>query len=128
MHLSKALRRTVAGIVAVLFLACQGMAIVYARSLDAARSGAEAAQVSCHDAGLQTDSNTPKSTCQANCDSQHASSTPSGAYVHAAADLPAITTHTNRIAAVAGSAPYAEPPLLRVESPPFRTLHCCLRN
>ena len=128
MHLSKALRRTVAGIVAVLFLACQGMAIVYARSLDATGSGVEAAQESCHNIGRQPGSNTSKSTCQANCDAQHASSTPSGAYVHAAADLPAITTHTNRIAAVAGSAPYAEPPLLRVESPPFRTLHCCLRN
>jgi len=128
MHLSKALRRTVAGIVAVLFLACQGMAIVYARSVDATRSGAEAAQVSCHDAGLQTDSNTPKSTCQANCDSQHASSTPSGAGVYAAADLPAITTRTDRIASVADSAPFAEPLLLRVESPPFRILHCCLRN
>jgi len=128
MHLSKALRRTVAGSVAVLFLACQGTAIVYARSLDAARSGAETAQVSCHDAGLQTDSNTPKSTCQANCDSQHASSTPSGAHFYAAADLPAITTHTNRITAVADSAPHAEPPLLRADPPPLRIVHCCLRN
>ena len=128
MHLSKALRRTVAGIVAVLFLACQGMATVYGRSLDTTGSGAEAAQESCHDIGRQPGSSTSKNTCQANCDSQHASSTPSGAYVHAAADLPAITTHTNRIAAVAGSAPYAEPPLLRIESPPLLILHCCLRN
>jgi len=128
MHLSKALRRYLAGTIAVLFLACQGMAIVYARSLDAARLGAEAAQESCHDIGRQSDSNTQKNTCQANCDSQLTSSTPSGASVHAAADLPAITTRTDRIIAVADSAPSAEPPLLRVESPPLRTLHCCLRN
>ena len=128
MHLSKALRRNVAGIVAVLFLACQGMAIVYARSLDATGSGVEAAQESCHNIGRQPGSNTSKSTCQANCDAQHASSTPSGAYVHAAVDLPAITTRTNRIDVVADLAPHAEPSLLRAEPPPLRILNCCLRN
>ena len=112
----------------MLFLACQGMAIVYARSLETARSGAEAAQESCHDVGRQSDSNTQKNTCQANCDSQLISSTPPGASVHAAADLPAITTRTNRIAIVADSAPPAEPPLLRAEPPPLRIVHCCLRN
>ena len=114
--------------VAVLFLACQGMAVVYARSLNAAGSGAETAQESCHDIGRQGDSNTQKNTCQSNCDSQLTSSTPSSATIHAAADLPAITTHTNRIAAVADSAPLAEPPLLLVEPPPHSILHCCLRN
>ena len=114
--------------IAVLFLACQGMAIVSARPLTAAGSGAEGAQESCHEIGRKSDNNTRKNTCQANCDSQHISSTLFGANAYAAADHPAITTRTDRIATIADSGSYAEPPLLRVEPPPIRTLHCCLRN
>ena len=127
MLLSKTSRRLVARIAAVLFLACQGTMIAYARSVDAAGSSAGAVQGSCHDPGQQTGDTTYKNTCQANCQSQVTSSSPSSANVFAAADLPAIAARIERIVVVADSAPPADP-LLWVKSPPLAILHCCLRN
>ena len=127
MHLSKTLRRLVAGTVAVLFLACQGTMIAYARSIDAPGPSAGAVQGSCHDPGQQTGDTTYKNTCQANCQSQLTSSSPSSANVFAAANLPAVTARIDRIVVVADSAPPADP-LLWVEFPPLAVLHCCLRN
>ena len=120
MLLSRSLRRLVAGAVAVLFLACQGMAVVRAATLALPQSSAGAAQASCHSTG--------NSDCQANCQSQHNSSSQSFTNIYAVTDLPAITVRIDRIVAVADSALSAEPPLLRVEPPPLAILHCCLRN
>lgn len=129
MHLPKALRRYVAGTVAVLFLACQGMTFAYARSLlGAPQSSTATAQESCHDLGQKSGANDNANKCLTQCQSQNTSSAQSGVNVLATTDLPAITTSIDRIVAVADSAPPAEPPLLRIESPPLRTLHCCLRN
>jgi hypothetical protein len=109
---------------AVLFMACQGTAAVYASSIGIAGSGA--AQGSCHDPGQPAGKIANNNACQANCQSQLTSS---GASVFAATDLPAITTRIDRsIIAVADSVLLPEPPLLRVEPPPLAILHCCLRN
>ena len=110
----------------MLFLACQGTAVVYARAVDSQPSGA--AQGSCHDPGQQDSKTTGNSDCQANCQSQHNSSSQSFTNIYAVTDLPAITVRIDRIVAVADSALSAEPPLLRVEPPPLAILHCCLRN
>jgi len=123
---STSARRLVAGAVAVLFLACQGAAVVYARAVDSQQSGA--AQGSCHEPGQQDSKTTGNSDCQANCQSQHNSSSQSFANVHAVTDLPAITVRIDRIVAVADSVLLPEPPLLRIESPPLLVLHSRLRN
>jgi hypothetical protein len=130
MILSRSLRRFVALFAAALFLACQGMAVVYAHSGSAPGSSAGAVQGSCHGAGQDADQNTDNSVYQAQCQFQHTSSSSpaSGANIFAAAGLPAITTRIDRIVAVADSVLLPEPPLLRVESPPLAILHCCLRN
>jgi len=117
-----------ASAVAVLFLACQGTAVVYARSIGAPGSSAGAAQGSCHDAGQPDGKTADKNDCQANCQSQHTSSSPYFDHIVAATDLPAITTRIDRVIAVADSVPLAEPPLLQVKPPPLAILHCCLRN
>jgi len=126
MLLSRSLRRVVAGTVAVLFLACQGAVVVYARAVDSQQAGA--AQGSCHEPDQQDSKTTGNSDCQANCQSQHNSSSQSFANIYAVTDLPAITVRIDRIVAVADSALPAEPPLLRIASPPLLVLQSRLRN
>lgn len=121
MHLSKALRRLVAGTAAVLFLACQGMAVARASTLAIPQSGAGTAQASCHGAGNNTDDNDYPAQCQF----QNASSTPSKV-VYSATDLPAITVAFDRSVTVVHSALQVAPPLARIESPPLTILHCRL--
>lgn len=127
MILSRSLRRLVAGAIAALFLACQGMSIVYARSVDAPGSGVGAAAGSCHDTGQQAGNAAGNSACPSNCQSLNNSSSPSSANVLAVTDLPAITTRIEPVASVAKSA-LPDEPLLLVEPPPLTILHCCLRN
>lgn len=126
MVLSKSLRRLVAGTVAALFLACQGAAVVYARAVDSQPSGAP--QGSCHEPSQQESKTSGKSDCQANCQSQLNSSSQSFANIYAVTDLPASTVRIDRFVAIADSALPAEPPLLRIESPPLLVLHSRLRN
>lgn len=128
LRFSTSVRRFVAGVAAVLFLGCQGMAVVYAHSTGASGSSAGTARGSCHAADQDTDKKTDSGVHQAQCQYQHTSSSPSGAYIFAAADLPAITVRIDRVVAAADSVPTAESPLLRVEPPPLAILHCCLRN
>jgi hypothetical protein len=125
---SRLARRIVAGSAAVFFLACQGMAVVYAHSNGAPGSSAGAAQGSCHNAGRDADQNSDKSAYQAQCQFQHTSSSASGANIFAAADLPAIPARIDRIVTVVDSVRLAESHLLRVKPPPLAILHCCLRN
>jgi hypothetical protein len=117
------LRRLVAGTVAVLFLACQSAALAQACVTYAPQPGAAGTQLPCHSAGGGDDTGAPG---QNHCENATASA--SGFSIYGLADLPAITTHLDRVAAVAGSTVPAEPPLLRIESPPLSILHCCLRN
>ncbi len=123
MFLSKSLRRLVAGTAAVLFLACQGMAIARASTPAFPQSGAGTAQASCHGAGNNTDDN----VYQAQCQSQNASSTLSKA-VYSTTDLPAITVRFEHPLIAVHSVPLAVSPPARIESPPLSILHCCLRN
>jgi hypothetical protein len=122
---SKSTRRIVAGVIAVLYLACQGAALAYARAVDSQQSGA--AQSACHEPARQ-DKTTGNSDCQENCQSQHNSSFPSFASIYAVTDLPAMTVRVDSIVAARDSALPAEPPLLRIQSPPLLVLHSRLRN
>src|SRR5574341_1118755 len=119
LRLSRPARGFVAAVAAVLFLACQGTAVVYARS--AVAPGSKPAQGSCHDPGQQSGKTAGINTCQANCQSQLTSSGPLGAL--AAADLVAITAHADRAIAVFDPAAPARSPLPRFEPPPLTILH-----
>jgi hypothetical protein len=127
MLLRRTFRRFVACTAAALFFACQGMAVARTSlpELSSAAS-AGAAQEPCHDMGGQPDK-TAGDSCHTPCHYQNASSTPSTT-VHAITDLPAITVALDHSAAIASSAPRAVVALARVEAPPLRILHCCLRN
>jgi hypothetical protein len=122
---SKSTRRIVAGVIAVLYLACQGAAVAYARAVDSQQSGA--VQSSCHEPAQQ-DKTTGNRDCQENCQSQHNWSSPSFADIYAVTDLPAITVRVDHSVAVLDSKLPAEPPLLRIQSPPLLVLHSRLRN
>ena len=126
MVLSKSLRSFVACTAAVLFLACQGMAVASAPSSAFAQSGADAAQGPCHDVGGDAGKNAGDG-CPAQCQYQNASSTPSK-IVYSTIDLPAIVVTFDRFAAVVNSAPPVVSWLARIEPPPLTILHCCLRN
>jgi hypothetical protein len=123
----RSLRRWVASVVAVLFLACQAAGMVYARSADIPQPDGVAVQGSCHDSGQQP--GTPsRNDCEVNCESQLTSSSPSSPTVLAATDLPAILIHVDSIVAISERASSIEPPPLRAQPPPLAILHCCLRN
>jgi len=126
MVLSKSLRRFVACTAAVLFLACQGMAVASAPSPAFAQSGADAAQGPCHGVGGEAGKNAGDG-CPAQCQFQNASSTPSKV-VYSTIDLPAIVVAFDRFVAVVNSAPPVVSWLTRIEPPPLTILHCCLRN
>jgi len=123
MLLSRSLRRLVSGTVAVLFLACQSAALAQACFTTAPQPESAGAQMPCHSAG---DGDGTGGTGQNHC--ENAATSASGFSIYGLAELPAITTHIDRIVVVAGSAAPTEPPLLRIESPPLSILHCCLRN
>jgi len=123
MLLSRSLRRLVSGTVAVLFLACQSAALAQAYFTTAPQPEAAGAQMPCHSAG---DGDGTGGTGQNHCENATASA--SGFSIYGFAEMPVITTYLDRVVAVAGSAAPAEPPLLRIESPPISILHCCLRN
>ncbi len=112
-----------AGTVAVLFLACQSAALAQACFTTAPQPEAAGAQMPCHSAG---DGDGTGGTGQNHCENATASA--SGFSIYGFAEMPVITTYLDRVVAVAGSAAPAEPPLLRIESPPISILHCCLRN
>ena len=102
--------------------------VAYASASDASGSIDAAAQASCHDPVQQSGDTTHKYACQANCESQINSTSPSGATIFAATDLPALTIHFDQIKFVSRSISLAALPRPRVESPPLAILHCCLRN
>ena len=125
MHLSKSLRRVVAGTAALLFLACQGMAYASASLPDTPQSHAGAAQESCHDADREAGKG--MDNCPAPCKFQNTSSTPP-TFFCSATDLPAINIRFEPFLIVEKRLPPAVSRLARIEPPPFTILHCCLRN
>jgi len=120
------LNRFAAGIVAILFVACQGMAIASINSPGSPMAGAGAQQAPCHETGVETGTGAGKA-CPSQCEYQNTASTPAKT-VYAIGDLPAITADFNRVAAVPRAAPPAYLLLARIEPPPLRILNCCLRN
>jgi hypothetical protein len=126
MFLTKSLRRFVACTAAVLFLACQGMAVARASLPAVPQPGAGMAQESCHEAGGEAGKGAGDS-CHAQCQFQNASSTPSKV-VYSTIDLPAIVVTFDRSVAIVNSAPPVVSWLARIEPPPHSILHCCLRN
>jgi len=126
MFLRRPFRRFLACATAALFLACQGMALASTSLPDLSPFTAGTAQAPCHDMGEQGDK-TAGDTCHAPCQYQNASSTPFTS-IHAVTDLPAITVALDYSTTIAPSAPRAVAALTKVEAPPLRILHCCLRN
>jgi len=126
MQISKALRRDLSAVCAVLLLACQGIGTGYARPAGAADLEV-VAQTWCHDVNHQITGEKFRDTCQANCETQHVATALSGAHVYAIADLPSVAVVSHATAA-ADASPPPDPPLLRVEPPPHALLHCCQRQ
>jgi|SRR5688500_17044165 hypothetical protein len=128
MILSRPKTRMVAFLAGILFFLCQSAAAAqacFAVPQQREQPHSTATQMPpCHGAGEQTGTS-PEGT-SGSC--HHLSPAPTGFHVVAMADLPAVTIHTDLIAAVAAPAMAYEPPLMRVEPPPHSIVHCCLRN
>lgn len=120
------LRRFVACTTAALFLGCQGMAIAGVQAPAPVQAGTEAPMAPCHDAGGETGKKAGND-CPAACQFQNTSSTPSK-LVYSTIDLPAVVVAFDRFVPVTDSTPPIVPWLARIEPPPLRILHCCLRN
>jgi hypothetical protein len=126
MTLSKAGRRVVVGITAVLTLLCQSTALAHACVASAAQPAAVMAHAPCHDTG---GNDTQGSAHDAHpCLSQATSSSPALPDIPVLAGLPALVVHATafRVAETGLSVSDLPPP--RGEPPPFTILHCCLRN
>jgi hypothetical protein len=114
------------GLVAVLLLACQSVALAQVRGLGASATDTPVAFESCHGAGSH-DGNS-SGDHKGRCQSQHASSAPFAASLPAATSLPAMTIRIDPFAGEVHATPPAESRLARIEPPPLSILHCCLRN
>ncbi|HXF65740.1 MAG TPA: hypothetical protein VNK67_03440 [Burkholderiales bacterium] len=123
MSMSRSLRRLVAGLAAVLLLACHGLALAVSAGAPGTSQGA--AQGPCHDFGGDPSKSTSGGACQAGCQPQPLPSPSPGALP--AADPPAIPARIGRVAAVAGPA-IATETRPQAEPLPLPILHCRLRN
>jgi hypothetical protein len=126
MFVSKLTRNWIAGIAAVMLLACQSVALAHQRVLNPPAPAGEPVLHSCHDAGTSGDGG--EGTYEARCQSKHAFFTPSGANVPALDSLPPIIVRVDRVAAANATVLPAESRPVHIEPPPLRILHCCLRN
>lgn len=127
MTLSKSSRRLVAGVTALLLVACQSLAVARAGGLGSAESGAGAAMISCHNPG-EGPGNTEDTARQASCQSKYTSPSPPGFTILDLTDLPAFTVSVVRLPVVPAFLQAAASQLERIEPPPLLILHCCLRN
>jgi len=127
MTLSKAARRILASIVAVMVLLCQSTALVHACA-GAAQPAAAVAHPPCHDSGGNDAQGPAHDGHQTPCLSQATSSSPALPDIPLLAGLPALVVHAATPGIGAYGLPVAEPPPLRGEPPPLTILHCCLRN
>ena len=128
MTLSKAARRTLAGITAVVVLLCQSTALAHASAGSAVQPAAAMAHVPCHDAGGNESQGPAPDACQAQCLTQATSSSPALPDIPPLAGLPALVIRTAATGIVQTGLPVSEPPPLRGDPPPLTILHCCLRN
>jgi hypothetical protein len=117
-------KRLVAAIAGLLLLLCQSVALAQACSLLGVQSDQSQSRP-CHSTGEQQDANT--SSGEKHCES--ISPVASGFSLFGIDQLPAIVVKFagGDLAAAPISSPL-EPPLLRIEAPPLRIVHCCLRN
>ncbi len=126
MFLSRLSRQWVVRFAVAMLLACQSVAVVHARVLGTPPPDNTAAG-SCHESEADSTGG-DEQVFSARCQSQNASSTPSGVNVPAADSLPPIVVQAARFAAEIAAALPVDPPLLQVAPPPLSIVHCCLRN
>ena len=123
MLLSRSSRRLIAGIAAVLFVACQSVALVHAGIPGAPQPDAGMALDSCHDSGNSANDN---EVCEGSC--RTVSSSLFKVNVFAVTDLPALTVSVARFVPFNDAAPRVEAWTSHADPPPLAILHCCLRN
>jgi hypothetical protein len=124
MHISRARRRWLAVVVALLLIACQGVGAAGARL--AAALQADIAVAPCHSPTGKADSH---DALEVYCRCDPASSTAHGFTVPSAADLPVMLVASAWRQVGAGpSEPRALSASEYIEPPPLPILHCRLRN
>ena len=128
MRLSNEGRRIVAGITAVVLLLCQSTALAHVCAASVAQPAASVTHLPCHDSGGNDAQGTANDFHAAPCLSQATSSSPAFPDISPLANLPALVVPASPPAIVGAGLPLSNPPLLRGEPPPLRTLYCCLRN
>ena len=128
MTLSKAARRIVAGITAVVVLLCQSTALAQACAGSSAQPAAAMAQPPCHDEGGNDARGPAHDAHPSQCLSQATSSSPALPDIPLLAGLPALVMISTALRIGETGLPVSEPPPLRGEPPPLTILHCCLRN
>lgn len=126
MTLSKAARRIVAGITAVVVLLCQSSALAHACASSAAQPAAAVAHSPCHDAD-GTDGKSPAHDAHpSQCLSQATSSSPALPDIPRLAGVPALVMRAAALRIGEAGLPVSESPPLRGEPPPLTILHCRL--
>ncbi len=127
MTLSKAARRIVAGLTAVLVLLCQSSALAHACAGSAAQPAAATAHPPCHhDAGGNDAQGPAHDDHPSQCLSQATSSSPALPEIPLLAGLPALVIRAAALQIGETGLAVSEPPLVRGEPPPLTILHCCL--
>lgn len=118
-------RRLVAAIAGIVLLLCQSLALAQACSLLPRQPDQSQSQPPCHATGEQDEANTASS--QGECKS--ISPIASGFSLFSIDELPAVIVRFASSDFASAPAPLSlEPPLLLVDPPPLRIVHCCLRN
>jgi len=128
MTLSKAARRVVAGITAIVVLLCQGTALVHASAGSATQPAAAIVHSPCHDAGGNNAQGPAPDAYQSQCLTEATSSSPALPDIPPLAGLPALVIRAAADGIGQTGLPVSEPPPLRGKPPPLIILHCCLRN
>ena len=128
MTLSKAARRVIVGITAVLTLLCQSTALAHSTARSAAQSAGVEAHSPCHDAGGSDAQRPAHYVHPVQCLSQATSSSPALPDIPQLAGLPALIVHVTAFGVADTGLSVSDLPPPRGEPPPLTILHCCLRN
>lgn len=128
MTLSKAARRTLAGITAVVVMLCQTTALAHAYAGNVVQSAPVMAHAPCHDAGANDVRGPARDAHPAQCLSQAASSSLALPDIPLLAGLPALVVRAAALRIGETGLPVSELPPVRGEPPPLIILYCCLRN
>lgn len=126
MTFSKAARRIVAGLTAVVVMLCQSSALAHACAGNAAPAAATAAQPPCHSAGGNDAQEPAHDHHPAQCLSQAASSSPALPEIPPLAGLPALGVPAALLRTDGPGLAVSDPPPVRGEPPPLTILHCRL--